>query len=128
MREITIIIIILILIIGGDIFINKYLENSSQNLIKELDDLKNKMDNKTYLNDELTKKANYIYDEWHRTDKKWAIIVLHSELDLIETSLIKMKTEIKEDNLDIAQEELETSVFLINHISAKEKFCLKNVF
>ena len=128
MREYIIIIIILILIIGGDIFINKYLENSSQNLIKELQNLQSKIDDKTYSNEELIKEANDIYDKWHKTDKKWAIIVLHSELDLIETSLIKMKTEIKEENLDIAQEELETSVFLINHISEKEKFCLKNVF
>lgn len=128
MREYIIIVIILILIIGGDIFINKYLENSSQNLIKELQNLQSKIDDKTYSNEELIKEANDIYDKWHKTDKKWAIIVLHSELDLIETSLIKMKTEIKEENLDIAQEELETSVFLINHISEKEKFCLKNVF
>ena len=33
-----------------------------------------------------------------------------------------------ENNLDIALEELETSIFLINHISEKERFCLKNVF
>lgn len=128
MREFIIIVIILILIIGGDILIDKYLENSSQNLIKELQNLQSKIDNKTYSNEELTKEANDIYDKWHKTDKKWAIIVLHSELDLIETSLIKMKTEIKEENLDIAQEELETSIFLINHISQKEKFCLKNIF
>ena len=56
------------------------------------------------------------------------MIVLHSELDLIETSIIKMKTQIEEDNFDIAKEELDTSIFLINHISEKEKFCLKNIF
>jgi len=127
MREFIIIIIILGLIIGGDILVNKYLDNSSEILIGELKSLKNKI-NEKYDTKVLVEEANKIYEKWSKTEEKWAIIVLHSELDLIETSLIKMKTQIKENNLDIAQEELETSIFLVNHISEKEKFCIKNIF
>lgn len=128
MREFLIIIIILGLIIGGDILVNKYLENSSEIIIGDLKILKNKIKEDIYETKVLTDEANKIYEKWKKTEEKWAIIVLHSELDLIETSLIKMKTEIEENNLDIAQEELETSIFLVNHISEKEKFCIKNVF
>ena len=127
MKETIIIITILTIIIGGDLFINRYLKNSSQNLIEYLKDLKYKIKNNVD-SEELTKESKKIYNKWQETEEKWAIIVLHSELDQIETSLIKMKTEIEEDNLDIALEELETSIFLINHISEKEKFCLKNIF
>ena len=128
MKEIIIIISILAIIIGGDIFVNKYLDNSSKNLIKGLNNLKEGINQNQNTNEKLIREANEIYNKWQKTDEKWAIIVLHSELDLIETSLIKMKTEVEENNLDIAQEELQTSIFLINHISEKEKFCLKNVF
>jgi len=128
MKETIIIITILTIIIGGDLFINNYLKDSSQSLIGDLKDLKNKINDGSYEIKELTKEAKKIDNKWQETERTWAIIVLHSELDQIETSLIKMKTEIKEDNLDIAQEELETSIFLINHISEKEKYCLKNVF
>ena len=128
MKETIIIITILTIIIGGDLFINNYLKDTSQSLIGDLKDLKNKINDGSYEIKELTKEAKKIDNKWQETERTWAIIVLHSELDQIETSLIKMKTEIKEDNLDIAQEELETSIFLINHISEKEKYCLKNVF
>ena len=127
MKETIIIITILTIIIGGDLFINQYLKDSSQNLIERLKDLRYKIKNNID-SEELTKESKKIYNKWQETEEKWAIIVLHSELDQIETSLIKMKTEIEEDNLDIALEELETSIFLINHISEKEKFCLKNIF
>lgn len=128
MKELTIIIAILILIIGGNYFVNKYLEKSSNELIGDLNKLRIEIKEKSFQNDYLTKKGNEIYDKWQIIDEKWAMIVLHSELDMIETSLIKMKTEIEENNLDIALEELETSIFLINHISEKEKLCLKNIF
>lgn len=128
MKETIIIITILVIIIGGDILENKYLKNSSQYLIEQLNSLKDKIKDESHNFKELKKEANKIYKEWKKTDEKWAMLILHSELDLIETSLIKMKTQITENNLDIALEELETSIFLINHISEKERFCLKNVF
>ena len=128
MREFIIIVIILGLIIGGNIFINNYLKRSSQSLIDDLNNLNNKLNEKAYSTDELTKEGNNIYNKWKKTGENWAFIVLHSELDLIETSLIRMKTEIEENNLDIAHEELETSIFLINHIKEKDKFCFKNIF
>ena len=128
MKETIIIAIILIIIISGNIFINKYLTNSSSSLIDDLEDLKEKINNNPSDINKLSDIANSIYKKWKKTGQKWAIIVLHQELDAIETSLIKMKTEIKEDNLDITQEELETSIFLINHIREKERFCIKNIF
>ena len=128
MKETIIIIIIISIIIGGDIYIDKYLKNSSEKIIDELNNLKEEINKKSPNQKELTKQAENIYNKWQQTEEKWAIMVLHSELDQIEIALIKMKTEIKENNLDIGLEELETSLFLINHISEKEKFCLKNVF
>lgn len=127
MREFIIIVIILGLIIGGNIFINNYLKRSSQSLIDDLNNLNNKLNENVYSIDELTENGNNIYNKWKETGENWAFIVLHSELDLIETSLIRMKTEIEENNLDIAHEELETSIFLINHIREKDRFCFKNI-
>ena len=128
MKETIIIITILAIIIGGDLLINKYLRNSSNNLIKDLESLKEKINNNTNTNEDLKEQSNKIYEKWKKTEKEWAMLVLHSELDQIEIALIKMKTQIKENNLDIGLEELETSIFLINHINTKEKFCLKNIF
>lgn len=130
MKEFIIIIIILAIIIGGDIFIENYIKNTSQNMIGELKSLKNEIiaskENEEN-QDKLNERANDIYKKWEKTENKWAVIVLHSELDLIETSFTKMKSGIEQGELNRSLEEIETNLFLIDHIHQKEKFCLKNV-
>lgn len=127
MRECIIIFIILIIIIGGAIYIQNYLDNSSSKIVLQLEELKEDIKlNKD--REAIKQKVNEIYDNWEKTEDKWAIIVFHSELDLIETSLIKMKSQIEDGDILKSLEELETAIFLINHISKTEKFCLKNVF
>lgn len=128
MKEFTIIFIILIIIIGGAIYTNNYLNNSSQKLVGRLEDLKQKVEQDSNNIEDLKNEVEKVYNEWENTEKKWAFIVLHSELDLIETSFVKMKAQIEEGELKKSMEELETSIFLVNHISEKEKFCLKNIF
>ena len=130
MKEFIIIIIILIIIIGGAIYIQKYLDRTSGELISDLNDLKKMMleTKQTDDRENIKKKVNEIYNKWDEVEKGWSIIVLHSELDLIETSFIKMKSGIAEGEINRGLEELETSIFLIDHISKKEKFCLKNIF
>ena len=93
MKETIILTIILIIIISGNMLLNKYLKNSSKVLIADLKDLKNIIKNNSQDYDKLTKKANNIYNDWQKTEEKWGVIVLHQELDAIETSLIKMKTD-----------------------------------
>ena len=127
MKELTIIFIILVIIIGGAVYIDKYLENTSQELLGMLEDLKEKVKSDSNL-EEIKSDANSIYDKWKETEAKWAFTVLHSELDSIETSLTRMKTQIEEGEFNKSIEEINTSIFLVGHISEKEKFCLKNIF
>ena len=130
MKDFIIISIILIIIIGGAIYTQRYINKTSQELTKDLEDLKKMMIDIKQNEDsgDIVKKVNEIYNKWEKTEEGWAIIVLHSELDLIETSFVRMKTAIEEDEINRGLEELETNIFLINHISEKEKFCLKNIF
>ena len=130
MKDFIIISIILIIIIRGAIYTQKYIDKTCHELTEDLNDLKKMMIDIKQSGDseDIVKKVNEIYNKWEETEEGWAIIVLHSELDLIETSFIRMKTAIEEDEINRGLEELETSIFLINHISEKEKFCLKNIF
>lgn len=128
MKEFIIIFIILIIIIGGAIYTNNYLNNSSQKLVGMLENLKLKVKNDSNNIENLKNEAETIYNEWEETEEIWAFIVLHSELDLIETSFVRMKAQIEEGEINRSIEEIETSIFLVNHISEKEKLNLKNIF
>lgn len=128
MKETIIIITILIIIVTGSIITQNYLKKTSNLIVTDLEDIKESIENKELNNEELIKKAEKIYEKWEQTNEKWSVIILHDEIDLIETSLIKMKAEIKTGEIEDAMAEIETSIFLLNHIEEKEKTSLKNIF
>lgn len=130
MKELLIIFIILIIIIGGAIYIDKYLKNTSQEIVGMLESLKEKINSITNNNsiEHIKEDGKHVYNKWEEIEEEWAFVVLHSELDLIETSFVRMKAQIEEGELERSIEEIDACIFLVNHISEKEKFCLKNIF
>lgn len=128
MKEIVIIVVILIIILGGAIYIQSFLNTTSDNLVVKLEDLKTNIEEENINKEELSKKTDDIYNEWKSINKKWSVVVLHSEIDSIETSLIKMKSKIKTNYLKESIEDLDTTIFLLQHIKEKEKTSLKNIF
>ena len=129
-KELTIIIIIVILIFGGAFYTEHYLNKTSDEILTKLKNLKqnviamNEEDNR----EKVIEQSGEIMEKWDETEQAWAIIVLHDELDLIETSLTKMNSSIENGELIECLEELENAMFLVDHIKQKEKFSLKNIF
>ena len=128
MRETTIIIIILIIIFCVAIYTQKYLNDTVDVLVGKLENLKRDIEENKIKEEELKQKSDNIYGEWKKINEKWSIIVLHDEIDLIETSLIRMKSKIKTGDIEGSMEDLDTSIFLVKHIKEKEKTSLKNIF
>ncbi len=127
MKQIIIMIIILIIIFTGAWYTQKFLDETTSNLVGKLEDLKTKVEDSEN-NEKLEQKTDEIYGEWKDISEKWSVIVLHDELDLIETSLIKIKSKIKTGNIEESMEDIDTSIFLLKHIKEKEKTSLKNIF
>jgi len=126
MKQIILIISILIIIIGGAIYASTYITKTSNELTGKLEELKQQINSDD--EDKAKQKANEIYDNWEKVSKGWSIIVLHNELDLIETSLVSMKANIETGEKNKAIEDLDKSVDLLNHIVEKETLSLKNIF
>lgn len=128
MKEIIIIISILIIIFAGSIITQMYLNKTSALLIDKLENIKSDIENEKFDREKVSKKAEEMYSEWEKINEKWSVIILHDEIDLIETALIKMKAEIKSGKIEDSMAEIDTSIFLLNHIKEKEKTSLKNIF
>lgn len=128
MKEMIIIISILIIIFTCSIVTQRYLNRTSDLLVDDLKEIKKNIENNDFNEKELAKKTEEMYEKWEKTNAKWSIIILHDEIDLIETSLIKMKAFIKTGEIEECMAELDTSIFLLNHIKEKEKTSLKNIF
>ena len=128
MKEITIIILILIIIFGGAFYTQKFLDNTADMLVSKLENLKTDLEDESEKQQRLEEQTDEIYGDWEDINEKWSVVVLHDEIDLIETSLIRMKSKIKTGSLDESMEDLDTSIFLLKHIKEKEKTSLKNIF
>ena len=130
MKEICIIIVILVLIIGTAIWVQSYLNNTTEYLLKDLKILEKELISSKEDNNRgnIVKKGNEIRNKWNKIENGWAIIILHDELDMIETSLIKMSANIEYGTISDSIEELENLIFLVEHISDKEEFKIKNIF
>lgn len=128
MKEIIIIIVILIIIFCSAYYVQNFLDNTTYTLVSKLEDLKKDIEKGNIQEAELMQKSDEIYGEWEDINEKWSVIVLHDEIDLIETALIRMKSKIKTNKIDESMEDLDTSIFLVKHIKEKEKTSLKNIF
>ena len=128
MRETIIILSILIIIFAGACITQNFLNNTADLLVSKLEDLKSGIEEDKIDEKEMIEKTDEIYSEWEEINERWSVIVLHDEIDLIETSLIRMKSKIKTGEVQESMEDLDTSIFLIKHIKEKEKTNLKNIF
>ena len=86
MRDWLIIISIIVIIVGGDIIMQTHLNRTADELINNLQDLKQKtisakkIDNR----ENIIKQINEIEKQWDKINKTWEKIVVHQELDNIQ--------------------------------------------
>ena len=130
MRDWFIITAIFIIIEGGDIMMQTHLNKTADELINNLQDLKQKtiLAKETENRENIKKQINEIDEKWEEINKTWAEIVVHQELDNIHQSLTKAKSNIEEGGLEDAIQEIETALFFVEHVKQREKISLKNIF
>ena len=111
-REITIIIVILLLIFIGNYITQKNTVKSVEIMTKELTELKidllNNKDDK-----QIEEKIEYIMKEWNRLNKILAYYIEHDELEKVETDLTGVKANIEVDDYNCAIEELEKGIYIL---------------
>lgn len=126
-REITIIIVILLLIFIGNYITQKNTVKSVEIMTKELTELKidllNNKDDK-----QIKEKIEYIMKEWNRLNKILAYYIEHDELEKVETELTGVKANIEVDDYNCAIEELEKGIYILNHIKQKQALDFINIF
>lgn len=66
--------------------------------------------------------------EWNKTEKTWAILVDHFEIDNIESSIIRSKRYIETRDMSLSLSELDNLKFSVEHIYKKELINMKNIF
>ncbi len=128
-KEIFIIISIIIIIISSNFLIQNYLKNSSQEFIDKTAEVSDLLINNEDINyDDIKGKVGELESKWSEVENIWMLILLHSDLDLIDQSINELKSSLELKNKEISYLNAKNLQFLIENISEKNEFNLKNIF
>ena len=126
-KEVIICVIILIFIFVGDIITQNYSKNSSEEITRDLEGLKVMIDENIEVN-KLEVKADEIENKWNEKYNKLAYFIEHEELEKVKTGLVSIKSFVKSEENSELMNEVDKTIYLLEHIVEKNKVNLKNKF
>ena len=125
-KEIIISIGIVVLVILGDVITQNYTKKTVQELTFKLEELKQNLKNNN---------SNYIItnieelnQNIERVHSKLAYYLEHDELEKAETYFTSCKSYVDSKKYDLAMQEAEKTIYVLNHITDKYSFNLENIF
>lgn len=125
-KELIIIITVVTLIIGLDFITNKYTKNTVEIMSNELNFLKE------YILEEEKEKAQtqmeIVKQRWEKRYNMLAFYIEHDELEKVETELTGLAADLNVEEYKHCISELDTTIFILEHIQEKEKFNLRSIF
>lgn len=125
-KELIIIIVVVFLIVGLDIITNKYTKETLEILSGDLKILKEYiLDGDKIKSEEQMKK---IKQNWDVRYKILAFYIEHDELEKVETEMVKLEADIEVEEFKHCVSELETTIFILEHIQEKEEMHFRSIF
>ena len=126
-RDIVFCIIIIVVIITVDFFIQDYIKNSAEEMAVKLDNLKQEVSSKEKdkINEVDTKEVRKTWEEKY---KILASVIEHDELEKVEKNLTGIYSALESNELSDVISELDESMFILRHIKDKYSFKIENVF
>lgn len=130
LKEFIICTMILFSIIFGNYKIQKYTTDSITTISNKLNELREEIfKNENNMKEiDLKNKIDEAWEEWELRHDKLAIFIEHNELEKVETNLTALKSFADTDEFSDSINELDKSIFLLNHIQDKYAFNLQNIF
>lgn len=125
-KEFIIIFVVVALVIGLDIISNNYLKESVEELSYELNQLRAPILEENQ--EEAQKQMQIVKDKWEEKYKVLVYYIEHNELEKVETELVRLASDIDMKEYKHCINELNTSIFILEHIQQKEKFDITSIF
>jgi len=128
-KEISIIVIIIILIVGANFFMENYLDKTSKEITPKLEEVATSLMQKDNVDFEQVKQTiSDVEDKWYQLEKIWMLILLHSDLDSVDRTFKNLFASLEIEDSGRAYMYVKELQFLIEYISKKDEFSLKNIF
>lgn len=125
-KEFIIIVVVIVLIVGLDIITNKYTKDTVEIMSNELNILR-----KNILEEDKEKSQSQmqvIKEKWEERYKILAFYIEHDELEKVETEMTGLAADLNVEEYKHSIAELDTTIFILEHIQEKEEFHLRSIF
>ena len=122
--------VISLVIVSGIFGLEFFTQNYTQKAVNEITGIFKNIEDNIFKRDieQVNNELKNIGDKWEEKQKKLAYYIEHDELEKVHTSIVKMKSYVKNENFSEAMAELEEGKFVIEHIQEKNSFNLQNIF
>ena len=124
-KELFIIFLILVFVIVGDFFVQKYVHESFDTISNSLRELQS---NPQYSNEQKNKIIDEMNMFWNNRFEKLTCIVEHSEVEKIKNGLISVSAGIDTGDDNYVYQEVEKTIYAIEHLEDKQTLKLYNIF
>lgn len=125
-KEILIIVVVIVFVVGLDIISNNYLKEAVTELSKELNNLRLEILEEDQENAQ--KQMQKVKEKWAEKYKVLAYYIEHDELEKVETELVRLAADIDMGEYKHCINELNTAIFILEHIQQKEELDIISVF
>ena len=128
LKETIICIIIVIAIFIGNLATQDYTKKTVEQISQTLSSLKQEIIDQSVGNEQSQEKIKDINNQWDDKKNKLAYYIEHDELEKVETGLTAIKSNIQTLEYPHSIEEIDKTVFLLEHIRDKYEVNLENIF
>lgn len=124
-KVITSIFLLLAIIIGTGIFSTRILASTSDKLQQQIAEVENSIASENW--EKAEESIKNVEINWKKTEKTWAILLDHFEIDQIDNTLSRLTKYIETQDKPLALAEAEAMKKYVEHIPEKETLRMKNV-
>lgn len=127
-KEVIISIVIVVVIVIGNVVTQNYTRKSVEAISSDLNSLRQELNVEDVNKKEAKKHFDEIEKKWDNMQEKMAYYIEHDELEKVKTNLTELKSHTETEEYEEAINDLDKSVFVLDHIEEKSEFNLKNIF
>ena len=124
MKKILIICFVTVIsIIVGDIFLQRFVDSTFDQMSSNLEKMDGYVDNA----EECKRQLDELDASWEKNFLKMACYLEHDELEKVKTQIVVIRAGIEADDKMFVHEEINRAIYIIQHIKEKESFRLDNI-
>ncbi len=124
--SVIILIVLLVFIIGLDVYSYYYLKNTAADISRSIEELPETINREDW--DKAYSSLARTTKKWSSVKGVWAVLINHDEIDNIDMILARLKSFVKYKDVNESVAEYREFKEVVEHVPESQRFSLVNIF